>query len=583
VNLENISKLEVKSNENTEQKQAIEFDNGNTLILAGPGTGKTRVLTERIKFLIEQKNAEPEKIWAVTFSNQAANELQKRILNLIDKESAEKIRISTFHAFGFDFLKNQTEKEPVIINDSEKEFILKKLEVQHKQVKSYINKISLYKNSLEKEAGEEFLNIFKKYNKYLSDYNLLDFDDLIYLINNKLEENPTLTENFNFEHILIDEFQDINKAQYELITKISTNNTTIFAIGDPNQSIYGFRGSDVKLINEYIENFKATTLSLSQSYRCSNSIINASQDIVKSQHKLTGISKGVRISISEQPTDKSEAENIARTIEDMIGGLRFFSMDSKITQGNEIKDIESLSDFAILVRTKQQFEVLEKALNDHSIPYQVVGTKSFLTEKPFTEITAVLKSVAYPENNFFEQKVLQITSTKPNFDSNLKADEIILHIWDKYFSKKEQPKQFDKYLELAKTKSLVQFLTEIEQKIGQDDYNSQIESVNIMTLHASKGLEFKCVFIPGLEDGVLPYTIFRPDADIEEERRLLYVGMTRAQKYLYLSYAKGRTLGNLRHNFVRSRFIEDIKKELLQYKKQKLKSKPNDTQMDLFG
>ena len=115
--------------------------------------------------------------------------------------------------------------------------------------------------------------------------------------------------------------------------------------------------------------------------------------------------------------------------------------------------------------------------------------------------------------------------------------------------------QFDKYLELAKTKSLVQFLTEIEQKIGQDDYNSQIESVNIMTLHASKGLEFKCVFIPGLEDGVLPYTIFRPDADIEEERRLLYVGMTRAQKYLYLSYAKGRTLGNLRHNFVSYNFV----------------------------
>lgn len=474
---------------------------------------------------------------------------------------------------------------PVIINENDKKFILSKFDIPNNQIKSTIAEISLLKNTLNfGNISAENLNIFNKYNEFLHENNFVDFDDLIYEVLNLFKQKSGFAQLIDFEHILIDEFQDINNAQYQLISQISKDNTNIFAIGDPNQSIYGFRGSDVSLIQKYISDFQAQELSLSKSYRCTNNILFASNDVVKNEKSLTGLSKGLKINIAEQPTDRSEAEFIARTIEDMIGGLRFFSMDSRVTEGSENKEISGLSDFAILVRTKSQFDAITKGLNDHSIPYQIVGTKSFLAEKPFIQITTILKSLAYSENVIFKEQADKITKSSLNYDENSDLSNLITSIWEQFFKEKHEKsaKKFEKYLKLAENKSLIDFLTDIEQLSGQDDLNTEIEAVKLMTLHASKGLEFQCVFIPGVEDGILPYKLFKKEVDADEERRLLYVGMTRAKKFLYLTHAKSRKLNNLMYNLKRSSFIDNIKKSLLQQKKQVFKRKKDDTQLSLF-
>ncbi len=573
-NIESDKKI---SQSNNEQLFAIQTESKHTVVVAGPGTGKTKVLIERIKFLIEQKKIEPDKIWAVTFSNQAANELKTRVSNLTDNEIAHKIKISTFHAFGYEILsKNNTF---AIINDTEKQEILNILNQNFNSVKKIINDISFLKNTLNFEnIDSEILNVFNLYNDYLKENNLIDFDDLIYLIIKDLDNKTP-----NFEHILIDEFQDINNAQYQIISKVASDDTSIFAIGDPNQSIYAFRGSDVNLIDKFINDYNAETYTLSKSYRCSDNILSASQNIVQSSNKIVGIVKGVKINISEQPTDKTEAEMIARTIEDMIGGLRFFSMDSNISKGSENEEITSLSDFAVLVRTKSQFEVLTKALNDHSIPFQIVGTKSFVSEKPFGEIITILKSIAFPDNKFYKILSQKINSKNKKIDLNLTLTELISSVWDNLFDNLQKISDFDLFLSLAKNCTITEFLAKIEQRSGQDDYNPNIEAVKLMTLHASKGLEFQCVFIPAIEQGIMPYTIFQKQVNIDEERRLLYVGMTRAKKYLFLSHSKSRKLKNMNLTLKKSEFLDNIKRELLQYNKQVFKSKPKDTQLDLFN
>ncbi len=582
IDISHLYKKKKKNKENIEQKNAIKTEKQNIIVIAGPGTGKTRVLTERIKFLVKEKKVKPEKIWAVTFSNQAANQMQKRICEIINKKIAKKIQISTFHAAGLKILKDFSSNRKIIINDNEKRVILKQIGVKWQQTSKIINKISVIKNSLQKIENKEFETIFDKYNAYLEENNLLDFDDLIYLslkyFNEKTKIKPL------FEHILIDEFQDINNAQYEYIKQISNQKTNIYSIGDPNQSIYGFRGSDVNLINNFIKDFDAEKLTLSKSYRCSDNIISASQNIVGSNKNITGLTKGVKINISEQATHKSEAEFIARNIEDMIGGLRFFSIDSKVSKGQKNKEIESLSDFAVLLRTKSQFDAIIKAFNDHSIPYQKIGTKSFLSEKPFSEITTILKHFAYANNKFYKARFKEITNNQHHLKFETSLKNFITELWEKYFQNnyKNKINNFQKYLKIAENKTIEEFLILVEQKIGQDDYNKEAEAVRLMTLHASKGLEFKCVFIPGLENGLIPYSIFKKQINKEEEKRLLYVGMTRAEKYLYLTYAKSRKINNLMYNFKRSPFIDHIQEELLQYKIQKYKSKSDNKQFELF-
>ncbi len=575
------NKNAAENGENIEQKQAIEFDGKNLLIIAGPGTGKTYVLTNRIKFLVKQKHIKTSEILAITFSRQAANEIKQRLETQLDDEKTENLKISTFHALGFDIIKS-IYPDFVIITEKDKHDILKELAVETKKIHTIVKEISLFKNTLTHSDDDiEFFDIFDQYNLYLEKNKLLDFDDLIYKINENYIQNAGLTDKYHY--ILIDEFQDINNCQYQFVKLLANEQSKLFAIGDPNQSIYAFRGSDTDIINKYISDFEPQIINLKKSYRCTDTILKASQNIIGDNNTLIGLDKGLKINISEHPTDKSEAEFIARTIEDMIGGLRFFSIDSKVAQGDEASEIQSLSDFAVLLRSKELFSPILKAFKDHSIPVQIISNTSFINQEPFVQITTILKYLANPTNKFLKKKTKEITQTKEIIQAN-NLQDTIKQIWTDIFEQKYSDKKnmLDKYLELSQNCNLEEFLSKINTTAIQDDYNPQIEAVSIMTMHASKGLEFKCVFIPALEQGLMPYSLFKKNSNPDEEKRLLYVAITRSKKYLFLSYAKNRMLKNMHFNFEKSHFINNIEKQLLEKNKQKLKIKPKDSQLNLF-
>ncbi len=566
---------------NEQQQEIIMHDNGNTLVLAGPGTGKTRVLTLRIVHLVKDLGVNPQNILAITFTRQAAQEMTKRLAGLLSGQDAGALTIGTFHAFALDLLKNLYGDSLQLINDDDKRHILKNLGVPKNKLSKYLAQISLVKNQLIDPGTlePEIKQIHDKYQNYLAQNNLLDFDDLIYKTVKLLQEDSQLRKQLHerYSHILIDEFQDINKAQYELVKLLAGDKAKIFAIGDPNQAIYGFRGSSNTFIEEFKRDFHPDVFTLTTSYRVPQNILDASAGVLQGKQMLTGVKKGVKITISPQPTDKSEAEFIARQIEDMIGGLGFFSIDSNVTQGTD-SSVESLSDFAILVRSRSQFPALEKALRDHNIPYQIVGTEPAYLQEPYSKIIDVFKYIANPQNNFAAEKIKDVKHVISHLDLNAPVHELLTSV-AKILQIDTLPGSL---VYLAKQhNNLPDFLLALQTASGQDDYNPGIESVTLMTLHASKGLEFGCVFIAGLEDGLIPYTIYRKDVDIEEERRLLYVGMTRAKEFLYLTYAQRRHLFNREWKLPPSRFLSDIKKELLQEKKQERKKKVNN-QLKLF-
>lgn len=572
-----------RGRKNKAQEEAVLSQHRHSLVLAGPGTGKTHVLTRRIEYLLKKKDVQPSAIWAVTFTNQAAAEMRKRVAELVGKKKAQALRISTFHAFGLDFLKAQGDSG-LLISEADKAAVMKIIGQKAAQIKGLLNRISVKKNSLKDFEDNAFNDLFHHYEAYKNTYGLWDTDDLIFLPLALLRNHPENPIGFNFQHILIDEFQDINPAQYELMNRFVSPQTHTFAIGDSNQSIYGFRGADNSLIQQYTQRFRPKTFFLEKSYRCPDTILQASGGVVRTKNALSGISEGLKIHISKHPTDKSEAENIARTVEGMAGGLSFFSMDSKIAEGNSADGIESLSDFAVLVRTKAQFDVLAKAFNDHALPYRLIGTETAFSEPPFDELTALLRLVQKPENEFLQARCKGFLPLPVKTDQIPDATKLIETLRKHYFAETltHDNDTYQSYTKAAKGKPLGQFLTDIVLRSGQDDYAADIEAVQIMSLHASKGLEFEAVFIAGCEDGLLPYSMYQKAANVEEERRLLYVGMTRAKQYLFLSHAAARSIRNRPLHLPRSPFIDDIEKSLTEHSENKFKSKPKDTQLNLF-
>ena len=565
-----------KSELTAEQRQAVEYDKGHVLVLAGPGTGKTKTLTEEITYLLKN-NITEDKITAVTFTKQAATEMQERLKNILHTDTLPEI--STFHALGYKIITGKWGKDIKIINENDKRFILEQIGVPKKQLASVSGKISKVKNYLTDEIPEEIRDIFEKYSNYTERFSLLDFDDLIYKAVDIMRKDDFSS---SIKWLLIDEFQDINPAQYEFM-KLYAADALIFAIGDPNQSIYGFRGSDNKLVDKFKEEYKPKIITLTKSYRSSEKILKAAADILDVPESLSGVSKGIKITISGQQSGRSEAEFIARQIEDMIGGLRFFSIDSSVSGGHGLKDIKSLSDFAVLTRTKAQFDDIIEAFHNHSIPYQVTGDLPFYFYEPYAKLIDLLKYLENKNDSFIAEKIKAYKFVLDNIDiDNLSIEAKIETLWTKIIGN-EPDENIEKLMQMSRKYPTVdEFIRSLDISNVQDDYNPDAESVRLMTMHAAKGLEFTCVFIAGLEDGIMPYTLYRDDADIDEERRLLYVAMTRSKKYLFLTYAKSRKFMNRNLSFPRSRFLDKIEKELLQEKKQSYKRKPKDDQLKLF-
>ena len=594
---------------NPEQIAAAEHRSGTALVLAGPGTGKTRVLVYRFANLVLNKNINPENILALTFTNKAANEMKERLAFLLKKNyNPDNFNVSTFHALGLRIIKEQlkfTDRKQnfLLIDEDEKKYILEKMCSDKSNIKTYSNLISKAKqfNDINIPDDENFNFVFKKYQIFLIKNNLFDLDDLISYPILLLKHNPEILKYYRekFQYIMIDEYQDTNLAQYKLIKLLMPGkDANLFVIGDPNQAIYGFRGADVKFIENFIIDYPETkTYNLKKSYRCTDNILKASSDIInKNKSFLKGLAKGVKINIAENATDKSEAEFVARKIESMIGGLRFFSMDSSITQGDENKDIKSLSDFVVLCRLTKQFKAFEKAFNDHSIPYQIIGEKPFFKSKPIADIISIFKYYSNRDDifmkNYIADKKIIINGERLKFnftENNNSVESILKRIIDVHFSnqKEKYKNSLDKLIDISKPygSKIEEFLDFISLGSGADLYNKNAENVTLMTMHASKGLEFNCVFIVGCENGIIPYSLFENQkSDIDEERRLLYVAMTRAKKHLFLTNAKRRFIMGKEYNLTRSPFLDKIEKELIKQNKSTYKKpkKKEDNQMNLF-
>jgi superfamily I DNA/RNA helicase len=592
---------------NHQQIKAASHENGAAAVMAGPGTGKTRVLTHRIAHLVKEEGIEPGHILAITFTNKAAEEMEGRCFHLLnDNEAVRNINVSTFHAFGYQILQkyennNNGESLTILDESGKQDFISGLFSVGVREAQRYASAFSAIKQEI-KEAEDigdnEFKSAFNEYMNKLSHYELYDLDDLIYRPVKLMLKNTEIRKALQkqYQWILVDEFQDINAIQYRMLQLLTDEdpNPNLYIIGDPNQAIYGFRGSSTKFISRFIEDYKQTEIyKLDTSYRCSKNILRASSDILQ-EEGLNGLNDGVKIKISQQQTDKSEAEYIARTIEQLSGGLRFFSMDSRITQGEGDANIESLSDFAILCRTKAQMKTIEKALLDHTIPYQLIAEDEFF-KNPLVRKIRDLLVLSEDQNNKFLLEKFQ--KDKPVLEDSGELAEALNQldnvnkkidtIHRKLNYKDEDGKEVVEKLRQIGSRygnDLPGFLKYLSLGAGPDLHETNTEKVTVMTLHASKGLEFKCVFIAGCENGLLPYALYKNmEVDTEEEKRLLYVGMTRAQDYLYLTHARKRYLFGKQQDMQRSPFLNKIEKELTEIEKGTFRKKQeDDKQLKLF-
>lgn len=507
------------------QQKAVESAHNQLLIIAGPGSGKTTVLTQRIAHLISDKNIAPQNCLAITFTRKAAQEMRERLAK-ISEEKAKLLNIHTFHSLCFSILKENYERAG----------LSQDFTVMSEQEKALHNDEKILENAL-------------------------GFDDLIQLSVKLLTENEDILNLYRnrFQYNFVDEYQDIDENQYKLIRLLVPENGNIFVIGDPNQAIYGFRGGDAKFFNNFTEDYPSTQIiNLKNNYRSTNCIVDASNQMINSFNIISMYDKPhEKITIHTAPSDKAEAEFVASTIENLIGGHSFFSLDSQRSEGQESN--YSFSDFAILYRTSSQLPLIIEAVKRTGMPF-VNLSNDLLCEK---------KAVRSFLNNIKDDK-----SVSEQFEASYdklaeETDEYILN-----------------YLQnLAKIHNNInEFIHEVSFLTEADTLDKRSDRITLMTLHSAKGLEFKCVFIVGLENDILPLYRAKEPQEIEEERRLLYVGMTRAKERLFLSHAlKRKWLGTYK-NLQISPFLEKIKDDLLKLSKfeKVYEEKDNSEQLSLF-
>ena len=583
------------ANASTEQTEAIEHFSGPCMVIAGPGSGKTRILTERIVYLADRKQVKPENILAVTFSNKAAEEIRGRIR---ERDASINPVVYTFHAFGLSVLKShyrlfeRTEHFYIIDPEEKREIIseLKHLKKAGRGDKAKADKhaaeIERYKQGISNEVDT---NLFVDYNRELQIRGAFDLDDLIYLTTELLQNYPAIRAQYReqYKWILIDEYQDINAKQFELITELAGNdNPNVFAIGDPDQAIYGFRGSDVLYIDKLKNRFPGIKIiTLSQSYRCPGNIIKAAGQILGKEEYLAGKKENVKIHIQETETEKSEADWIAAQIEKMIGGVRSFSMDSGISDGETQDDTVSFSDFAVLCRTSLMFDSIVKAFADHGIAHQLIGTDPFYMSEPFSTVLRRLRTIYYHHANIEGSALKDIDDTWKMIEKKEDIRIILNKMMRSMESGAEDIKQMED-LAGAFGNDYGKFFSNLSMRQGVDYYDDKSEAVSVMTIHASKGMEFSTVFIPGCETGIIPFELFgkKDGRELAEEERLFYVGITRTKRNLFLTHAKKRFIKGRMLLQQRSPLVNRLEKELLKFgTRPRRKKKDDGGQLDLFG
>ncbi|GIO62844.1 DNA helicase PcrA [Paenibacillus cineris] len=631
---------------NPQQRQAVEATDGPLLIMAGAGSGKTRVLTHRIAYLIATRKAPPWGILAITFTNKAAREMQDRVAKLVGNEGRD-IWVSTFHSMCVRILRRDIERigftsnfsildstdQLSVIRNCMKDLNLDTKKFEPKAIQSVI---STAKNELvtpaqyEQKAGDYFeglvAKVYTMYQKRLKANNSLDFDDLIMATIQLFKEVPEVLDFYQkkFQYIHVDEYQDTNRAQYMLCRMLADSHHRICVVGDSDQSIYRWRGADISNILNFEEDYpEARTILLEQNYRSTATILNAANEVIgqntgrKPKKLWTDKGEGAKIKVYRADSEHDEGYFVTSEI------------SKNVNQG------KSYQDHAILYRTNAQSRVIEEILIKSDIPYQIVGGIKFYDRKEIKDMLAYLRLLSNPDDDISLTRIINVPKRSIGDTTVAKlaaaaaergasifrvlefVDDLgfagrtrnalvefydmisALHQMVEYLSVTELTEKMlemtqyrvdlqrentiesrsrleniDEFLSVTmefeknnEDKSLVAFLTDLALIADIDSMNDSEEdrtdAVVLMTMHSAKGLEFPVVFIIGMEEGVFPHSrAFQDNEELEEERRLAYVGITRAEQQLFLSCAQMRTLFGRTTANPPSRFLDEIPEEL---------------------
>jgi uncharacterized protein (TIGR00375 family) len=611
-------------NLNPLQEEAVLHVGGPFLIMAGPGTGKTRTITERIARLLSHGIARPDQVLAVTFTNKAAEEMEKRLdLRVAKQDILKHVTIRTFHGLCLDIMHQEAEALKTkdifgILGDVDRRRLIKSLVPGGCDAQEVSDAISAAKQFLflPEDNWEKiitgiphnlFAGIYRGYQKVLRENLVFDFDDLILQVVRLLESSEPIRKKYQerFSFISVDEYQDINHAQYRLIRALAPPDKDICVIGDPNQAIYGFRGSDVRYFHAFQKDYpEVKSICLTQNYRSTETILKASTQVIGHTNTngplWSGIHGDQQITISELPTEKAEAELVVKTIEIEVGGISHFSMDSRKIDTGAGKKERGFSDFAVMFRINGQGKVLEEAFERSGIPYQRIGKERLADRKGISDILYCLRMLeALPggmgNNGLFNSKQVdwgksELERLKARLEG-LSVEEKIEHILKQVdylrdLSKEEAfKKDVDHLLSFSRSfgRRVPAFLAHLALQSETDLHDPRAEKVTLMTLHAAKGLEFPVIFICGCEEGLIPYQHNHDEAaDDCEERRLFYVGLTRAGEKIFLSRVKKRLLFGKTLTPAPSRFLKDIDQDLKEHETPFSGKKRRDMQLKLF-
>ncbi|MHD0382271.1 DNA helicase PcrA [Staphylococcus simulans] len=634
-------------NMNTEQSEAVRTTEGPLLIMAGAGSGKTRVLTHRIAYLLDEKGVSPYNVLAITFTNKAAREMKERVEKLVGEE-AKVIWMSTFHSMCVRILRRDAdrigiERNFTILDPTDQKSVIKdvlkteNIDSKRYDPRMFLSAISNMKNELKTVEDAEIeatdfmsdmvARVYAGYQRQLSRNEALDFDDLIMTTINLFKRVPDVLEYYQnkFQYIHVDEYQDTNRAQYTLVKLLADKFKNLCVVGDSDQSIYGWRGADIQNILSFEEDYpNARTIFLEQNYRSTKVILNAANEVIKNntERKPKGLwtanQEGKKINYYQAQSESDEAQYVVKEI-----------------MRQQRENNKSFNDIAILYRTNAQSRVLEETFMKSNIPYTMVGGHKFYDRKEIKDLLSYLRLIANSNDDISLQRIINVPKrgigpssvekiqayarqndlsmfdalaeadfigltkkvTKQAIDfytliSNLIQEQEFLEVSEiveevlnksgyKEMLERDQtlearsrlenieefmsvPMDYEKNTPLEE-QSLINFLTDLSLVADIDEADIE-NGVTLMTMHSAKGLEFPVVFIMGMEESIFPHIrsiLSDDDHEMEEERRICYVAITRAEEELYLTHATSRTLFGKTQSNSASRFLKEIPEDLL--------------------
>ncbi len=565
-----------------DQQRAVEHGRGPCFVIAGPGSGKTAVLTGRVEHLIRSMGANPSSILALAFSNKAAGELRLRL----GRGEGSRVTAVTMHQFGLSMLAERhlyfgRSAGFFIAGEEDRTLLLETITGTGPESAKAGAIVSAVKNGI--DPGTDTVDLMDRYDARLRSADAFDLDDLIALPVMLLEGDAAAAAEYRSRYpwILVDEAQDMNPMQYRLVRALAgPSSPGLFVIGDPDQSIYGFRGAGARFMYDLAAIYpEAVTVSLGQSFRCPDIMLRSAKQVLGTDSDFTGVPSDLRIQIISTESDLSEADWIATEVEKSMGGVRSFSMDSGISDGDADRKDAAFSDFAVLCRSSFQFEPLVRAMENHGIPHTVVENRPFYLKEPYLGPLNIMKECVNRHS----------APGKPDCPvcAMKRSGEPAETILGSLMSREGVPElQAWKLAALAAPfgAEYRDFMRSLELRHGADDMEFASSTVAIMTIHAAKGLEFDTVFIPACEDGIIPFTLFgHVDLSVmKEEERLLYVAMTRSRRRLYLLHAASRTYRGRRMRSPRSPFLDRIGKDLFSLMEREPGTKDRDGQLTLF-